>query len=125
MKNSPPQILIDWASSISTRNPITMTNFYTDNSILLATYEDLCVGKQEIYDYFIDFLDKPSLKCELQENYNQNDLNSNILISSGIYVFSFLDEIGEPVIVNARYSYVFRGNKIINHHSSLLPSLNP
>ena len=77
------------------------------------------------YNYFIDFLDKKNLQCELLENYNQNDVNANILISSGTYKFSFNDEIGELVQVYARYSYVFRNNKIINHHSSLLPSLNP
>ena len=55
MNNTAPKILTDWANSISTRNPNVMTNFYTDNSILLATYEDLCVGIDEIYKYFIEF----------------------------------------------------------------------
>lgn len=124
MKNTTPQILVDWADGISTRNPNVMTSFYTDNSILLATYEDLCVGMQEIREYFVDFLDKTGLNCELIENFNQNDVNSNTLVSSGTYVFSFFDEESdEEIEVYARYSYVFRNNKIINHHSSLLPSL--
>ena len=124
MNNTAPKILTDWANSISTRNPNVMTNFYTDNSILLATYEDLCVCIDEIYKYFIEFLDKKDLRCELLENYNQNDVNANILISSGIYRFSFKNEYGELVVVFARYSYVFRNDKIINHHSSLVPSSN-
>lgn len=122
MKNTPPQILLNWADSIGARNPNIMTSFYTKNSVLLATYEDMCIGIDEIYAYFVEFLDKTGLNCQLLDNINQNDINSNTLISSGTYLFSFYDEEDNLQEVYARYSYVFRNNNIINHHSSLLPS---
>ena len=39
-----------WASSIQSRNPMTMLDFYSDNAVLLATYSNLLVGKDEILD---------------------------------------------------------------------------
>lgn len=123
MKNTPPSALINWANSIESRNPELMTSLYSNNAILLATYEDIAIGHNEIYKYFIDFLDKQNLQCELLENYNENTLNNNVIIASGIYKFSFIDNYEEFIEVFARYSYVFSfDGLILNHHSSLLPS---
>ena len=43
-------------------------------------------------------------------------------VSSGLYTFSFDDELGNKVIVPARYTFVVNRNKIVDHHSSEEPS---
>jgi hypothetical protein len=121
--NTPPQILQNWADSISLRNPKIMTDFYTDSSVLLATYYPFLFGKKDIENYFVDFLNKKDLNCKIIENYNQVDRYTKVIISSGFYIFSFVDENNQNVNVDARYSYVFYDNKIINHHSSETPKI--
>tara|TARA_R100000664_G_scaffold9501_1_gene15917 strand:- start:5267 stop:5620 length:354 start_codon:yes stop_codon:yes gene_type:complete len=107
-----------WASSIQSRNPMTMLDFYSDNAVLLATYSNLLVGKDEILDYFIDFLNKEGLKCTLIDNYTTHIGTSSAY--SGLYNFSFYDQ-GQFKVVKARYTYVIKNNQIVMHHSSVLP----
>ena len=117
-KTIPPIIKV-WEKSIANRNPKIMTDLYTTNAILLATYETLLVGKENIMGYFVDFLDKDNLQCKIIENYTQN-FSSN-QVASGIYLFSFSDKVWKKKVVEARYSFVIAGGKIINHHSSVVP----
>jgi hypothetical protein len=119
--NQPPLILKKWVQSISLRNSKIMTDFYTDNSILLATYEPLLFGKNDIKKYFDKFLNKNELNCKLIMNYNQVNNRSKVIISSGFYEFSFVSDNGLTTIVDARYSFVFYNEKIVNHHSSETP----
>jgi hypothetical protein len=45
-------------------------------------------------------------------------------VASGTYTFTFINDRGIYTEVEARYSFVIVGNKIINHHSSLVPAEN-
>ena len=117
-----PQIVQQWVESISARDPRRMTAFYSQNALLLATYESLLVGRTEIYNYFVKFLDKKDLACKIIENYTQIDMARDTMVASGLYIFSFVDDKGIAQKVNARYTYVICGNRIMTHHSSEDPS---
>ena len=118
MNKKIPKIIKEWSMAIQHRNPRQMLSFYAPESILLATYETICVGKGEIFDYFIEFLDKKNLRCEITKNLTQVSYNKDTMVASGLYTFSFTDEQGKDQEVEARYSYVISGGYIINHHSS-------
>ena len=107
-----------WAKEIRKNNVNTMTNFYSKDAILLATYTNIILGQKGIREYFVDFLNKDDLQCKLLSNYTQDV--GRFQVSSGLYDFSF-KQYGTTKIVHARYSYVIFDNKIINHHSSVLP----
>jgi hypothetical protein len=113
-----PYLVDFWAKSIGALTPYEMSNLYSDNAILLATYENLLLGKQQIRGYFDDFLDKENLSCEIVDNFTQSFAREQI--ASGIYLFSFTEN-GNEKIVKARYSFVIYDGKIVNHHSSETP----
>lgn len=117
--NKVPKILKAWCEGVSKGNPEYMTSFYTPNAILLATYEPIAVGRKKIHKYFVDFLDKEELSCKITCCINQVS-QEGIIISNGFYTFSFRKN-GKPQKVNARFTYVIKGNRIVTHHSSLQP----
>jgi len=114
-----PRIIQNWANSIANANPVQQANFYSKDAILLATYEPILIGRNEIYDYFVDLLSKPNIKCKITQNYSIIDIND--IISSGLYTFSFEDETGDIIEIPARYTFVVKRNRIIDHHSSEEP----
>tara|TARA_R110000822_G_scaffold55834_11_gene141523 strand:- start:1890 stop:2258 length:369 start_codon:yes stop_codon:yes gene_type:complete len=115
-----PRIIEQWASSIKKRSPELMTKFYCNESILLATYDTLLIGKSEISKYFISFLNKKNLRCTINRNYTQV-IDNRSFVASGIYTFEFLDD-EKNNKVEARYSFVVKDGIIINHHSSEVPN---
>ena len=61
-----------WAKEIRKNNVNTMTNFYSKDAILLATYTNIILGQKGIREYFVDFLNKDDLQCKLLSNYTQD-----------------------------------------------------
>jgi hypothetical protein len=120
MTTKTPFIIQEWASSISERDAKKQADFYSKDAILLATYEPILLGKKEIYEYFIGLLSNKNIKCKITQNYSMGNEQNNV--SSGLYTFSFDDELGNKVIVPARYTFVVNRNKIVDHHSSEEPS---
>tara|TARA_R110000765_G_scaffold83284_2_gene161898 strand:- start:1784 stop:2149 length:366 start_codon:yes stop_codon:yes gene_type:complete len=118
--DKPLKIVQRWARTISTRNVDKMTNFYSEKAILLATFDPFLQGKKEIRNYFVDFLNKEGLRCEITENVNFIDRMSEYATCSGLYTFTF-EERGIDVEVDARYTYVVYKGQIITHHSSIEP----
>ena len=119
LRTSKVPILIKfWVNRISKRDPILMAKMYSQRAILLATYKPLLLGRREILNYFVDFLDKEELKCVILENFTQEVAHTQI--SSGIYAFSFIEN-GKHETIKARYSFVIEDGVIINHHSSVVP----
>ena len=116
-------IINSWAMSISKRDPMLMTSFYSDDACLLATYSNFLNGTREIRDYFQDFLNKQDLKCTITKNVTHLDYDKDTTISNGLYNFSFLEN-GQLVKVKARYTFVVNRNKIITQHSSVQPEIN-
>jgi len=118
INNEIPLIIIDWARSISLRNPIKMASFYRDDAILVGTYsKPMEYGIREITKYFEDFLDVKSISCTILENTNQN--YGDTTVSNGVYQFVLN---GQKVL--ARYTYVIKLTnnrmRILTHHSSEL-----
>ena len=108
----------DWVSNIGNSTPSEMSNRYCKDAVLLATYENLLVGRKNIMGYFVSFLNKDNLRCTIAQNITQ--LIGYEQIASGIYLFSFSDN-GKNKVVEARYSFVVKDGLIINHHSSETP----
>jgi len=121
MTRKVPQIVKDWCASIKERTPQLMSSFYSNNAVLLATYETMAVGKREINNYFIDFLDKKNLRCRITDNISLIDDDKDTMVCNGLYIFSFVDDYGKKQEVNARYTFVINGGYIITHHSSVNP----
>jgi len=119
--DKPLKIVQRWTETISRKDPKAMVSFYDQNAVLLATFEDFLVGKQEIFDYFVEFVDKEDLRCVITENVNFIDRSSEYATCSGLYTFTFIER-GIEVEVEARYTYVLYRGKIITHHSSLEPN---
>jgi hypothetical protein len=117
--NEVPGIVKAWVSSIKLTNPRQMAGFYSRNAVLLATYKPLLIGQRNIMGYFVTFLDKQGLKCKIISNITQQP-TTKITIASGLYEFKYVEN-NKVVIVIARYSFVISENKIINHHSSVVP----
>lgn len=115
-----PIIIQQWANSIASRDAKKQTGFYAKRAILLATYEPILLGQQEIYEYFIELLSNENIRCEITQNYSMGNEKNNV--SSGLYTFSFDDAQGNKVIVPARYTFVVNNNRIVDHHSSEEPN---
>ena len=115
-----PKIVQKWADTISQNNPDLQTKFYSKNAILLATFETMLIGRDQIRGYMVEFLDKVDMRCRILENYTKIDYDRDTRIASGLYEFTF-NENGEQQKVIARYTFVINRGKIITQHSSVNP----
>ena len=95
-----PKKVQRWVDSIKLRNPELQTNFYSKKCVLLATFETMLIGKEQILGYMKTFL--------------------NTKIANGLYEFVYMEN-GEVQKVVARYTFVINKGKIITHHSSVNP----
>tara|TARA_R110000851_G_scaffold279564_1_gene432846 strand:+ start:83 stop:451 length:369 start_codon:yes stop_codon:yes gene_type:complete len=121
MTRKVPQIVNEWCASIQDRSPQQQLSFYSKDAVLLATFESMCVGHEEMYEYFIDFLDKKELRCRIIDNLTMVDVDRDSVIANGLYGFTFTDEEGVEQDVIARYTFVINNGFIITQHSSLNP----
>jgi len=121
MNTRVPKIVQRWVDSIKKTDPVLQSKFYSKGAILLATYETMLLGRQEILGYMQRFLDKKNMRCRILENYTKIDYDRDTKIANGLYEFKFTDEKGETQSVIARYTYVINRGKIITHHSSENP----
>ena len=121
MNTRVPKIVQRWVDSIKKTDPVLQSKFYSKGAILLATYETMLLGRQEILGYMQRFLDKKNMRCRILENYTKIDYDRDTKIANGLYEFKFTDENGETQSVIARYTYVINRGKIITHHSSENP----
>jgi hypothetical protein len=100
---------------------------YAPNAILLPTLsERICIGREEIQQYFIKFLGKDELKGHITKMYIQ--IADDTAIASGLGIFTYRDSSkknSRKVEVDFRYSFVVQkgqeGWHILNHHNSLVP----
>lgn len=115
-----PQIVQKWVDNIRKTDPTSQTKFYSKKAILLATFDTLLIGKEQIMGYMVEFLDKQNMKCRILENYTQVDRDRDTKIANGLYEFTYTED-GKIQKVVARYTYVINGGRIITHHSSLNP----
>lgn len=116
-----------WCSAIGTAkgDPAVIVKFYAPDAILLPTLSSyILINKNGgLNAYFTKLTTHPNMKCTPVQFMAQ--LYGDIAISYGIYDFSYTDAEGISVVLNSRFTFVYRkiNNSwlIINHHSSQLP----
>lgn len=114
-----------WEKAIDTQDLPLIKELYSENAILLATFADKELkGLKEITPYFINLFKKKNLNVRFLSYSSQKIGNVEIL--SGFYVFQHDGLMNMIRRIPARYTFVThntkKGNKIINHHSSLKPN---
>jgi hypothetical protein len=100
-----------------------MGNLYRRGAILLATFDPIVRGRDDITEYFDGLSCLEDLDVEL--NTWRAGGQGNLVWATGLYTFSSVED-GELVEVPARYTYVWKANRkgtyrIVNHHSSVTP----
>ena len=126
MKGSPYDLLPLWLATLCQGNPKAMLSLYDPKALLVATYgQTIKKGHRQLLGYFRTFMAKKDLCGKIDSQHFQR-VGKNLLLNSGLYTFSWLDDQGQLQSVTARFSFVYKRNlwgkwKIMNHHSSVLP----
>ena len=112
-----------WGTALSSNNPQKIADLYMPGAILYATFQNKLDTPKEIEGYFVKLMKHKNLAVKFGK---QNiRMFGETALNSGFYTFSYTDEKGKLVKVNARYTFVFAheadGWKIVEHHSSVLP----
>jgi uncharacterized protein (TIGR02246 family) len=126
-ENEIKAVINQWLSNVNDERLSDVVAMYAPNAILLPTLSDrICVGREEIQQYFIKFLGKEELNGRITKMYVQ--IADDTAIASGMGVFQYRNESkknSRQVEVDFRYSFVVQkgqdGWHILNHHNSLVP----
>ena len=114
MSDSTSELLQEWVNAIKHGDPKQVTNLYHENGILLGTFSaEKRVGHELILEYFENLLKNPVEVEIISEHIHALE---SITVNSGLYNF-----ITNGKTINARFSFVHAMDKIISHHSSVLP----
>ncbi|MBX8487938.1 SgcJ/EcaC family oxidoreductase [Pseudomonas cichorii] len=117
-----------WNNALKTGNPQTVVSLYAPNAILQPTVSNkVRATPAEITDYFDHFL---ALKPVGEINYREiRRLSPDAAMDSGVYTFTLTAADGKKSKVQARYTFLYErvgGQwKILNHHSSAMPEVQP
>ncbi len=117
----------NWRAALSSGKAENVVKLYADDAVLLATLADKPITSQrKRTHYFEGLVTRPKMKATLNSEYVRL-LDEDDAVISGIYTFSFEDA-GKTVEIPARYTFVYEKTdgawKIVEHHSSKLPSLS-
>ena len=124
------RILGAWAAAVNARRPQAVVDLYAPGALLLATgAADPLRGAAAITGYFQRLLAYPRFAVEIDRPLDQRGVDP--VVVSGLYVFSWLDELGQPVRVPSRYTFALTratrmpnnelSGAILMQHSSALP----
>ena len=102
-------------STATKPGPVVAT--YAERAVLLPTCANgPLTTREQITAYFFVFLqDRPKAEIDAKKALIGGDCN--FAFASGLYTFTTQDN----AVLRARYTYVFHGNEIVQHHSSLEP----
>ncbi len=117
------QLLCHWKSALESRKPDMIASLYAENALLVPTLSNrIRHNRAEIRDYFVEFLQTKTV-AEIKHPYTH--IYGDIATTSGFYSFTFSPEKGDPLVVDARFTFVYRhladGWLIVEHHSSKMP----
>lgn len=112
-----------WMSAVCAHDVRQVVSMYAADGVLVGTVaQRIKQGRPDIKLYFDRFLAKPGLCGRFDSHLLQNYAGWGI--HSGTYTFAWTEN-GRPVVVPARYTFVWKGTpegwRIANHHSSALP----
>lgn len=117
-----------WNAALKTGNAKGVTSLYATNAVLQPTVSnEVRATPAQITDYFDHFL---VLKPVGRINYREiRRLGSDAAMDSGVYTFTLTAADGKVSEVQARYTFLYTrvdGQwKILNHHSSAMPQVQP
>ena len=117
----------EWLRNVNEENVSAIVNMYSRNAILLPTLSSqICIGREEIQRYFIQFLGKEELQGRITKMYVQ--ILDDTALASGEGIIKYRNSSqknSREVKVDFRDTCAIQkgteGWHIINHHSSLVP----
>ena len=110
------ELLQKWVNAIKSGDPKQVTDLYHVDGILLGTFSNKeRVGHELILEYFVNLLKSPVEVEIVSEHFSTSEL---FAVNSGLYNF-----VTGGKTINARFSFVYENHhdKIISHHSSVMP----
>lgn len=117
-------LLRKWETCLNNGDLDGIVDLYTNNAVLWGTFSDIIRDDHGLIREYFEVL---FLKENLKVKFGATNLRKfgEAAIYSGEYEFSYQDE--EEVRCPARFSFVFYKDqdgqyRIIDHHSSLVPS---
>ena len=120
------ELFATWAQTLSASecgDGSQMGDLYRRGGVLLATFDPIVRGRDDITQYFDGLTCLEDLGVEL-DTWRAGG-NGRTVWATGLYTFSYTED-GEIVEVPARYTYVWKANRagtyrIVTHHSSVTP----
>lgn len=115
-----------WNAALQTGDPEKVADLYAEDAVLVPTLSSkIRTDRAGIVDYMEHFLDNKPRGEKVRSVINV--LDSNSALDAGLYDFHVVDPAtGEKRVVQARYTYAYEKRdgawKIVNHHSSALPT---
>ncbi|MBC2659882.1 SgcJ/EcaC family oxidoreductase [Pseudomonas sp. MSSRFD41] len=117
-----------WNSALQTGNPQAVVSLYAPDAVLQPTVSNQVRSTHaQIQDYFEHFM---SSRPVGQINYREiRRLGPDAAMDSGVYTFTLTAADGKKHQLQARYTFLYErlgGEwKILNHHSSAMPQVQP
>jgi uncharacterized protein (TIGR02246 family) len=114
-----------WNAALASGDPYRVADLYAPDAVLLPTVSaKIRTNRAEIVDYFRHFLESEPVG-RIQDRFIEF-LGRNAAVDTGLYQFTLTNKDGSKRTVNARYTFVYERRhgqwRIINHHSSAVPT---
>ena len=114
-----------WVEAVNAGKVDEIMDCYEEQASLLATFEARPLKSFEgIRDYFVGFTSKKGAGVRIEEaSLSHQSLGGDFYLAMGLYEFYYQDQ-GNLVRHPARFTFTIKtdsGEKIIHHHSSLIP----
>ncbi len=118
------ELLNLWVAALNNHNLKEIVDLYNLNANLVTTFSDkIHHGENEIEGYFDNVFKKPRSGVALDDDsIFEYDNGEEIRTVCGYYTFQFEVD-GELQTFPSRYTFVYSEDKIVNHHSSMLPGM--
>ena len=110
-----------WERSLIKKDLDKILNTYDPEAVLLGTFaKNIKQGRNQISIYFTKVFAYQNLNVKFMPHFWINEIENNSYVLSGIYIFSYTKN-GRHQKIHARYTFVVKNGKILNHHSSVVP----
>jgi hypothetical protein len=113
----------NWAEYLNSHQPARTAALYENHISLYATFKVKVDNYRELVAYLTRLTNKKDFKVVFDEENIR--IYGPTAVNSGLYTFSYKDKENNPVIVPARFTFVYtltpQGWRIVEHHSSELP----
>lgn len=126
-KTEVKQLVNTWLNLVNTAQLGELVGFYAPEAVMLPTLSnEIRIGREEISDYFVQFLGRQGLKGTVDQLIVQ--VADDTAVASGVGEFSYQGgspKDPKPITIDYRFTFVFQqgihGWQILTQHSSLVP----